>query len=200
MENNIKSTEVAVLLVSDNDSDIQKVKKHLEITTGAFCHIWQCPSIIRSAGFFKKELPGIDMLLLDLDLVASERPREIFHQMQKIVGAVPIIVFTERKNHEPVLMVVEAGVVDKVTRGQFSTDSYKLRNAIKFPFAHLRTSRKIAQNHKANVIHIKNLGATDIKSLQERQKNALVEAMTEASIVLKEAVEDSKAAGRWADV
>jgi FixJ family two-component response regulator len=218
VENSIRNSEITVLLVSDNDADIREVKKHLEKTMGRSCHIWHCPSVIRSTGFFKKALPGIDIILLDLDLVSSAKPREIFRQMQNIVGSVPIIVFTERKDHELALMVVEEGAADNVTRGQFGTDPYKLRDAIEFSLARNRISKNIELKNVANLTQVSERGATYIKGMKKHEetalekaridadaflKQALREAGWRADIVLNEALEhgrnDLKEAGRYAD-
>ena len=59
MEKRIENKELTVLMVSDKELEIQDVKNHLEKTMGYPCHIWNCTSTSRSAGFFKKELPGI---------------------------------------------------------------------------------------------------------------------------------------------
>jgi hypothetical protein len=37
-------------------------------------------------------------------------------------GGIPLFVLTKREDHELVLLVVEKGAADNVTRGQFSTD------------------------------------------------------------------------------
>ena len=74
MKNDIRNREVTVLLVSDDESDIYEVKTHLEQTMGISCRLWHCPDILRSAGFFKKEIPEIDIILLDLGLIASGKP------------------------------------------------------------------------------------------------------------------------------
>jgi DNA-binding NarL/FixJ family response regulator len=204
MAKEIKNRELTVLLVSDSDTDLQEVEKQLKKTMGVPSHVLHSPSVVSSAGLFHEEMPGIDIVLLDLDLIASASQREIFHQMQKIVGPVPIIVFTERAEHELALLVVEEGAADNVTKGQFSTDPYKLRDAIQFALARSRISKKTELSNAANIQRIGDIGAAKIKSLTERQETVLAEAMAEASIVLRKTIEqgnsDLSAAGNWADI
>jgi FixJ family two-component response regulator len=200
MENCIRNREITVLLVSDNTSDIQEVSKHLEKTMGLSCRIWHCPSITRSSGFFKKEIPGIDIVLLDLDLISSELPRDIFRHMQEIAGGIPIIVFTERSEHELALMVMEEGAADNVTRGQFSTDPYKLRDAIEFSLARNRIAKCSEQKNAKNIIYVGELGAVQLQTMKDQHHVMMQEAMSSASATLQEAIEhgnqELKEAGR----
>jgi FixJ family two-component response regulator len=188
MKNNI-NREVTVLLVSDNESDIHEVKTHLEETMGISCRLWYCPSILRSTGFFKKEIPEIDIILLDLGLITTGKPREIFQQMQGIVHGVPIIVFTERADHELALMVIDEGAADNVTRGQFSTDPYKLRDAIEFALARDKISKKTEQKNAVDYRHLEEQSVTDLHDREEHEETALKGVKAEAALVLKEAVE-----------
>jgi FixJ family two-component response regulator len=192
MKNTLQNREVTVLLISDNESDIDEVKKHLEKTMGLLCHIWHCPSIIRSVGFFKKEIPEVDVILLDLGLVTSGRPRDIFRQMKDIVDDIPIIVFTGRADHELALLVVGDGAADNVTRGQFSTDPYKLRDAIEFSLARDKIVKKSASKSVSDLRYLGDQGAADIKSMKEDEEAALAGARKESSAILKEAIEHGK--------
>src|SRR6185436_9304010 len=94
-----EAAEVTVLLISDNATDINEVKKHLKKTMGIDCKILHCADITKSAVFFEKDIPEVNIVLLDIGQDVSENPRESFHQMLDIVGGIPIIVLTEREDH-----------------------------------------------------------------------------------------------------
>jgi len=197
MTNNIENKKVTVLLVSDNESDVHEVKKHIEKTMGLSCRVWYCSSIIRSAGFFKKEVPEVDIILLDLNLISSGSPREIFRQMQHIVGGIPIIVFTERADHELALLVIEEGAADNVTRGQFSTDPYKLRDAIEFSLARDKISKDGKQENAEALSRLgkkdavllrkqKEQGIADLKKAGEESATALNKIQETSTALIKE--------------
>ena len=128
------------------------------------------------------------IVLLDLDVVTSGLPREIFLRMQNIADGVPIIVFTARKDHGLALMVIEAGAADNITKGQFSSDPYKLRDAIEFSLARDDISKKTERENTDNMTHIGDLRTQDIKSMKQHEAIALEGARAEAVIVLDKAV------------
>jgi len=193
MNNNIANREITVLLVSDNESDILEVNKHIEKTMGFACRIWYCPNISRAAGFFKKEIPEVDIVLLDLSLVNSGQPREIFQQMQRLVSGIPIIVFTEREDHELALLVIEEGAADNVTRGQFSTDPYKLRDAIEFSLARHNISRDSGLKSAAALSRLGKRDGADFKILKDQGEAKLKDVKKNAADALQEAVKQSVA-------
>jgi len=193
MKNNIENRVVTVLLVSNNESDIHEVQKIVGKTMGLACKIWYCANISRAAGFFKQNEPEVDIVLLDLGLINSGNPHEIFRQMQHVVKDVPIIVFTERKDHELALLVVGEGAADNVTRGQFSTDPYKLRDAIEFSLARNQISRDARAQSVAALNRLGKRDAADFKILKEQGEASLKTAKKNAATALKESREESTA-------
>lgn len=199
MKNSVKNSELTILLISDNDADIREVTRQLENTMGRSCHLWHCPSVVRSSGFFKKALSEVDIVLLDLDLVAAGPPREMFRQLQETVQGIPIIVFTERGEHELALLVVEDGAADNVTKGHFSTDPYKLRDAIEFALARAAISRGREQKSHKDRELLQDQSAHDDMA-RSRQVTALTNAMAEASILLEKTIANANENVRLADV
>ena len=185
MRTPIKHRDITVLLVSDNESDIHEVRVHLEKTMGLSCHIRHCQDLAQTVSMFRENTSEIDIVLLGLDLVASGLPREIFRQVGHIVGNIPIIVFTERDDHELALLVIEEGAVDNVTRGQFSTDPYKLRDAIEFSMARDKISKEAGVQNAASLNRLGKRGASDLKDLRMHGASDLKEALRDAAAVLK---------------
>lgn len=191
--NNTGDRKVTALLVSDNESDIHEVQKHIERTMGLACQVWYCPDISKATGFFKQEAPEVDIVLLDLGLINSGSPREIFRHMQHIVRDIPIIVFTEREDHELALLVMEEGAADNVTRGQFSTDPYKLRDAIEFSLARSEISKDARSQSAAALNRLGKRDAADFKIMKEQGEASLNTANKDAAAALKEAGEENTA-------
>jgi len=187
MKNDISNRIITVLLVSDNESDIHEVQKHIERTMGLACRVWYCANISRAAGFFKQETPEVDIVLLDLGLIGSGRPREIFQQMQHIVSDIPIIIFTEREDHELALLTIGEGAADNVTRGQFSTDPYKLRDAIEFSLARNKISKDERSQSVAALNRLGKRDAANFKILKEQGESNLAVARKIAATALQEA-------------
>ncbi len=188
MKNRATNSELTILLISDNDTDIVKVNKKLEDTMGRRCHLWHCPSVVRSSDLFKKALSEIDIVLLDHDLAAPRPQHDVFPQLQKIVQGLPIIIFMERSDNEPALLVVE-GEADNIILGHFTTDPCKLRNAIEFAMARSAIARDLEQqcHEEFALSDDRCVQSRDIARIHEA--TALVVAMAEASVTLGRASE-----------
>ena len=119
--------------------------------------------------------------------------------MHHVAGSIPIIVFTERGEHELALLVIDEGAADNVTRGQFSTDPYKLRDTIEFALARDKISKntehKSASDYKdlkeqgmANLRHMAEDGITILKSVRAEAAATLEDALHHGREDLKEAI------------
>lgn len=191
MKNSVKNSELTILMISDNEADITEVTKQLENTISRSCHLWHCSSVVRSSGFFKKAISEVDIILLDLNLAESGLSRELFRQLQEIVNGIPIIVFTERGEHELALMVVEEGAADNVTKGHFSTDPYKLRDAIEFALAREAISAEAAVALEKSIVNADEklrqadlLAVSKLENAVEHGENLLAGAKSEAATVI----------------
>ncbi|HTK84683.1 MAG TPA: hypothetical protein VL625_06310 [Patescibacteria group bacterium] len=187
MKNKEKNSELTVLLISDNDADITEITRQLETTMGRACHLWHCPSVVRSSGFFRMAVSEVDIVLLDLDLVASNSPRDMFRQLHEIVRGIPIIVFTESGEHELALMVVEEGAADNITKGQLSTDPYKLRDAIEFALARMAIAGDMVKEHDEQSFR-REQDSQKNEAARSREIAALTNAMAEVSVVLEKTI------------
>lgn len=192
MEHIMGNKDITVLLVSNNESDIDSVKNHLGEIMGLSCHVRHCAALADAVALFGEDRPEIDIVLLDLNLIGSDLPRAIFLQMGSIVGTVPIIVFTEKDDHELALLLIEDGAADNVTRGQFSTDPYKLRDAIEFSLARNDISNKSKRKSAKALDRLGKRGAADLKTQQEHSDTDMKAAKKDAALVLKKAGDESR--------
>ncbi len=189
MEHESEHREIRVLLVSGNEYDIGEVKNHLEKTMGALCLLQHCVCISGTLGFFGKEIRGVDIIILDLGLLNAGKPQEIFRRMKRMAGDIPIIVLTERADHELALLVMEEGAADNITRGQFSTDPFKLRDTIEFSIARDDISKRSVQQNAEHYRHLEKQSAIDIDGMKRHEKTAIREVRDEAAAVLRDVLD-----------
>lgn len=193
MKSTLKNRDITILLVSDNRSSIHEIKVHLEKTMGVSCHIRFCPGVTDCVAMVRKDGPSIDIVLLDLGLIGTGLPREVFRHMGDIVCDIPIIVFTEKENHELALLVMEEGAADNVTRGQFSTDPYKLRDAIEYSLARDKISKSAKLRNTEALNRLGRRDAANFKILQEQGEANLKAVKKNAALMLEEAHGESAA-------
>lgn len=166
MKNNIKNREVTVLLVSDNTENVHEVKACLKKITNMPYRIWHCSDIPQICSLLRENPHQADIVLLDMNLVSSMRPRDLFSQMGDVVGHLPIIVFTEKEDRELALLLIEDGAVDNVTRGQLESDSLKLKDAIEFSLARDEISR---DRKRESIEALGRLGKRDAALLRKQK-------------------------------
>ena len=197
MDSQITDKRLTILVVSENETQIEDMKIHLQNTLTYPCQIWHCASAARSIGFFEMEVPVIDVVLLDLDLTNSEGTGELFRQMRDIAGKIPIIVFNARNDHRLALKAIEAGAADNIASG--SRDPYNFKDTIEFSIARNNIAKEIDKRNTRNLTRIEELDATNVKKMKERHVTALQEAKTESECALREALEHGKNDLREAD-
>lgn len=198
MRNRAPNSELTILLISDNDTDIIKVNRKLDDTMGRRCHLWHCPSVVKSSDFFKKALGEVDIVLLDHDLAAPRPQHDLFPQLQKIVRGLPIIIFMERSDNELALLVVE-GEADNIILGHFTTDPCKLRNAIEFAMARSAIARDLEQQYHEEFALSGDRCPQNRDIARIHEATALVVAMAEASVTLGQTIEHANENLRQAD-
>lgn len=193
MENIMEKTELQILLISENLPNIQNIGAHLKKTIDMPCQLLHCQDVIRATGFFAANLrETTDIILLDLNFLSSEKTHEIFAQLQATAHDIPIIVFTERNEHELALFMMSEGAADNITKGQLNTDPHKLRDTIEFALARRKISEKTKQK---NLDYLQDMRAHKEEALKDAKITsdiALEEAITENGKNLKDAKKNAK--------
>lgn len=140
---------VNILFIGSDSSDIKEIKDYLGQSSGMSYRVEHRPDFFGSADLLMKGHTQIDIILLDLDLLDSPHSREIFQRMIKMAHGIPIIVFTDREDHDMALLAMEEGAADNITRGDLDTDIFKFRDAIEFSMARAAVARELEQQNDA---------------------------------------------------
>lgn len=103
------------------------------------------------------ESTNIDIILLDLNILDIKHQREVFRRMVSMAHGVPIIVFTDRTDHDLAVLAMEEGAMDNITKGHLGTDIFKFRDAIEYALIRKSNAEKLeAQNNDTRIEVIEN--------------------------------------------
>ena len=185
METHSKKRDINILLISGQPSDISEVKKYLANSTEHTYHVEHRPDFFGSSDLLNKENSSIEIILLDLGIFGSDHTRDVFRRMVDMAHGIPIIVFTDRQDHDMALWAIEEGAADNITRGHLDTDVYKFRDAIAFSMARSGVSKKLENKNiqasteaSAELQKLRKEGMADMDRQQERYA-ALVRSILE---------------------
>lgn len=125
MNNNTK-----ILLICDNNADIQNIKLRLEESVKIPCFIWHYKTLAEAIEILENNKLRADIIILDLELISTTNPRDIYQKMGDAASNIPIIVLTGTNEADKNLatFVMEAGAADHIVKGQFS----RIADAIQF--------------------------------------------------------------------
>lgn len=201
-----EKVNINILLISADPSDIKEIKHYLAQSAGMAYRVEHRPDFFGSADLLMKGHTDIDVILLDLGIFGSAHSREVFHRMVKMAHGIPIIVFTDREEHDMALLAMEDGASDNITRGDADTDIFKFRDAIEFSMARAAVARELEQrneDHKeqasaqsnerlqkfqqssaADMNDQRDQYAVIVKALIDREDSDIVEAVSEISAAL----------------
>lgn len=131
--NNLK-----ILLVCDNKAYTQNIKLRLEKFIEMPCYVWNCNSLIEATDMLDMNKLRADIIILDLGLIGTVNPINIYKKIGSSAQDIPIIVLTGSGEEEQdiITIVMEAGAADHMIRGQFT----RLIDAIEFSL--LRNKKK----------------------------------------------------------
>ncbi len=126
--NNANNTKI--LLVCDNQADVRNIKLRLEESIKIPCYVWHCLTLAEALDMLNKNKLRADIIILDLGLIGTANPKDIYQKMGDAARNIPIIVLTGtgEEEHDLATFVMEAGAADHMVRGQFS----RITDAIEF--------------------------------------------------------------------
>jgi DNA-binding response OmpR family regulator len=155
MISNHKNTKI--LLVSDNKTDVENIKMRLEESIDFPCYIWHCQTLAEALAYLNEKKLRADIVILDLGLIGTANPKDIYEKMGQAALSIPIIVLTGagKEEHDLATFVMEAGASDHMVRGQFS----RIADAIEFALIRHRittaTSEQNIYHHDLEMIKAK---------------------------------------------
>ncbi|MCB9980387.1 MAG: hypothetical protein H6863_06415 [Rhodospirillales bacterium] len=133
-----------ILLVCDNKADVGNIKLRLEESIQIPCYVWHCLTLTEALDMLNKNKLHADIIILDLGLIGTANPKEIYQKMGESARNIPIIVLTGtgEEEHDLATFVMEAGAADHMVRGQFS----RLTDAIEFSLIRHKIAIKSAED------------------------------------------------------
>lgn len=146
MKSNANNTKI--LLVSDNKDNVANIKLRLEESIRIPCSVWHCLTLAESVDYLDKKKLRPNVIILDLGLVGTTDPKEIYQKMGQSARDIPIIALTGTGNdeHNLATFVMEAGAADHMIRGQFG----RLIDAIEFALIRRRITVAAAQKRRSD--------------------------------------------------
>lgn len=144
MHSNRSNTKI--LLVCDNRDDIGNIKLRLEESIKTPCYVWHYKTLVEAINILNNNKLRADIIILDLDLLGTADPRNIYQEMGDAAQNIPIIVLTGtgEKEHNLATFVMEAGAADHIVKGQFS----RLTDAIEFSLIRHKLTHETKENAK----------------------------------------------------
>lgn len=158
-----------ILLVSDSKADVSNIKFRLEESIDFPCYIWHCQTLDEALDYLNKRKLRADIVILDLGLIGTANPKDIYDKMGDVAQNIPIIVLTGagKEEHDLATFVMEAGASDHMVRGQFS----RIADAIEFSLIrHKITAATSEQNinyHDLEMLKAKRI--SDIRNDEKKQ-------------------------------
>ncbi len=163
----LKLSNIKILLVSDDKSDIGNIRVLLEEYINFPCFIWHCTALEEALGCLNKRKLRADIIILDLGLRDLADPKEIYQKMDVAAHNIPIIVLTGsgEEDHDLATFVMKAGASDHMFRGHFS----RLTDAIEFSLIRNRIKVSAAQKNSRDLEDRQN--EHDIETMEAKRKS-----------------------------
>jgi len=163
---------IQILLASTRKSAFKEITRELELMTRLRGRVWQCQKLEECLNLIKEKGSHIDIVLLDLGLMAHSGTEDVFKQIQNAVHDAPIIVFTREEDHDLALFVVEEGAVDNVIVSDgFTIEANKLRDSVEFSWLRHKISERKRKQASADIEEEREKGDAALKAGSE--KNAI---------------------------
>jgi DNA-binding response OmpR family regulator len=132
-----------ILLVCDNEAYVSNIKTRLEKSINAPCYVWHCRTLPEGLDYLNHKKLRADIIILDLGLISTNDPKEIYGKMGDAAHGIPIIALTGKgeEEHDLATFVMEAGAADHMIRGEFR----RLMDAIEFSLIRNKITSKSTQ-------------------------------------------------------
>ena len=189
--------DLRVLLISDSESSISEINKHIMASDQFSPRIWHSSGLSESIDILKQVSPEIDVVLVDLHLVSSGRPREAFQKLENIVGGVPIIVFNGTIEHDLALFLIEEGAADNVTKDQADADPHRLSRAIEHSMARHRIFQTYRKKSAQEISDIRKQWQTEIRAANGKITSALKKSEESSAEIIEEIIKEKDQIISW---
>lgn len=176
MKKNNHNNNIRIMLISDCEISIEDIQKKLSQIDNFSYQVWHSLGLDESINSLQAINPKIDVVLVDLNLFNSGRPREVFKQMASIISDLPIIVFNGSVERNLALSLIYQGAADTITKDQADSDPYRLRDTIESAMARNKVfqrnyNREISQIKRQDEALIRKASNTRFRALEIAQED-----------------------------
>jgi FixJ family two-component response regulator len=158
---------IKIFLVCDNEPDVANIKARFEDSTKTPCYVWSFPSLSEGLYYLDTKKLRADIIILDLGLIGTDNPKEIYEKIGEAACGIPIIVITGKgkKEHDLAVLVMQAGAADNMIRGEFSG----LVDAMEFALIRQEIAENTKSDGEKNLKHIKEKSDEKHKDLLDKR-------------------------------
>lgn len=162
----IRHKNLKILLVSDNKADIGNIKIRLEESIDFPCYVWHCLTLSEALDYLNKRKLRVDIVILDLGLIGTADPKEVYERMGCAAQSTPIIAITgaDQEGHDLATFVMEAGASDHMVRGQFG----RIVDAVEFSVIRHKIAKMASNKGSHDLENQQN--AHDIEMIEEKKR------------------------------
>ena len=104
--------------------------------------------------------------------------------MVDLAHGIPIVVFTDREDHDLALWAMEDGAADNITRGELGTNVSKFRDALEFSLARAEVMKDLKLQYEQDIADVTADTETEMNNLMQKGDAELVQAVSEISEAL----------------
>ena len=178
--------DLHVLLLSDSEISVNKIKQHLLATMGYSTCVWHCSCLPESIDAIKAACPEIDVVLVDFRMLSTGLPRETFRRMGDVIAGIPIIVYHGTPEQDLTLFLMEEETADSLMKDRVADDPSRLGRVIEHSMASNKLSGKDRKKYEKEISKIRDQWQVDLAAANSDVTIALKKAEEKIMKKLKE--------------
>ncbi|TAL28026.1 MAG: hypothetical protein EPN97_15530 [Alphaproteobacteria bacterium] len=164
---------VNVVLAGGRAPDADEIQGQLGMITERSYHVWYCPDTEDAVDFILLKNVDIDIMLLDLTSLNTHYPKRKFLQTKRNVRDIPIIVFTDREDHNLARFVMAEGAAENISQWQIRSDPDRLESVIESCLARDNIFKKEQQKNIADLKAMETKAGPDLENAPYENVNII---------------------------
>lgn len=188
----MNKTEISILLLSNDASGSEAISKALFESSGLYYHV-QARSLSQATQQLT-QVQDFDIVLLDGSGLDLSRGKDVVQSVLRTARDIPVILVSNRTDHDLALWAMEEGAADNVVKGDLNTQTFKLSDVIEFSMRRKSISRKIADENSRAMRDLARDAASELHSVRKSHAETIAEKDEETADALKNAptIEDDR--------
>ena len=150
----MRKNAINILLLYDIEDEVLEITKELYETMQVPFTVSHLNTLRNSLELLRTNEQGVDVVLLDVNSVCKHQcPEGVCNFVELISCDVPVVVITEKEDHELALFAINSGASDNISRSDFRGTRGKLRDAIEFSLARFSVLKLIEkEKHNGDIM------------------------------------------------